>query len=65
MSAMKKVQLNLSLPERCRDMLRRLAAERMIEDPKNTMSAAKVGAEIICDFLRRLETDGTQMEKTT
>ena len=50
----KKVQLNLYLPEAHRDMLQRMAGERMVKDPKRSASASKVGAEIICEYLEKL-----------
>ena len=51
----KKVQLNLYIPEAHRDMLQRLAGERMLRDPKRSASASKVAAEIICEHLNNLE----------
>jgi hypothetical protein len=50
----KKVQLNLYLPEAHRDMLQRMAGERMLENPKRSSSASKIGAEILCDYLEEL-----------
>ena len=46
-----KIQLNICLPRYYRGMLRRIAAERMVEDPDNVESAASVGAEIIKEYL--------------
>ena len=54
MSSTKKVQLNLYVPEHYRDMLQRLAAERMLENPKRSASASKIGAEILCEYLEKL-----------
>ena len=45
------VQLNLSLPKHDRDMLRKIAGKRMMEDPSKVESAASVGAEIIRKYL--------------
>jgi hypothetical protein len=45
------VQLNLSLPRHDRDMLRKIAGKRMMEDPSKVESAASVGAEIIRKYL--------------
>lgn len=50
----KKVQLNLYIPEKYRNLLQRLAGERMLKDPKRSASAAKIAAEIICGHLNRL-----------
>jgi hypothetical protein len=54
MSITKKVQLNLYVPEHYRDMLQRLAAERMLNDPRSSATASKIGAEIICEYLEKL-----------
>ena len=47
----KKVQLNLYLPIQYRDILRKLAAERCLEDPNRVCTAAGLGKEIICKYL--------------
>lgn len=46
-----RVQLNICLPRYYRGKLRRIAAERMVEDPDKVESAASVGAEIIREYL--------------
>jgi hypothetical protein len=51
----KKVQLNLYIPEAYRDTLQRIAAERMLREPKRSATASKIGAEIICEFLERVK----------
>jgi hypothetical protein len=50
----KKVQLNLYVPEEYRDLLQRMAAERMMKNPKRSATASKIGAEIICEYLEKL-----------
>ncbi len=50
-----KIQLNICLPRYYRGMLRRIAAERMVEDPDKVESAASVGAEIIKGYLNDKE----------
>ena len=50
----KKAQLNVYIPEEFRDMLQRLAGQRMINDPKRSATASKIGAEIICKYLEKL-----------
>ena len=45
------VQLNLSLPKHDRDMLRKIAGKRMMDDPSKVESAASVGSEIIRKYL--------------
>jgi len=46
-----KVQVNICLPRFYRGKLRKIAAERMVEDPEKVESAASVGAEIIKDYI--------------
>ena len=58
-----KVQLNLYVPEQHRDMLQKMAAERMLKDPRRSVSASKVGAEIICEYLENLESNKTRRTK--
>jgi hypothetical protein len=45
------IQLNICLPRYYRGMLRKIAAERMVEDPDKVESAASVGSEIIRGYL--------------
>ena len=49
-----KIQMNLYFPERYRDMLQRLAGERMLKNPKKSVSASKIAAEIIQNYLKNL-----------
>jgi hypothetical protein len=50
----KKVQLNLYVLEKHRDMLQKIAAERMLKDPKRSVTGSKIGAEIIGEYLEKL-----------
>jgi len=54
MGTTKKVQLNLYVPEAYRDTLQKLAAKRMLNDPRRSVTASKIGAEIICEYLENL-----------
>jgi hypothetical protein len=59
----KKVQLNLYILEKHRDMLQRIAAQRMLKDPKRSVTGSKIGAEIIAEYLEKLwqaEKQGTE-----
>jgi len=56
-----KVQLNLYILESYRDMLQRMAAERMLRDPKRSSCASKIGAEIICEYLEKLKKENGGM----
>jgi len=50
-----KVQLNLYILESYRDKLQRIAAEKMLRDPKRSSSASKIGAEFLCAYLEELD----------
>jgi hypothetical protein len=58
-----KVQLNICLPRHYRGMLRKIAAERMVEDPDKVESAASVGAEIIKEYLNEQDANKNEKEK--
>ena len=66
MDTMKNVALMLSIPEKYRNLLRTMAAERNLSNPNQVTSAARIGSMIIVDYLRALEskdggnTDGKQ-----
>ena len=49
------VQLNISLSKHDRDMLRKIAGKRMMDNPGKVESAASVGAEIIRKYLEEQE----------
>jgi hypothetical protein len=60
----KKVQLNLYVPEQYRDMLQRMAAERMLKNPKRSVTASKIGAEVIGEYLEKLWEADKQITET-
>ena len=51
----KKVQLNVYIAEIYRDLLQKMAAERMMKDPRRSVTASKVGAEIIGEYLEKIQ----------
>ncbi len=51
----KKVQLNVYIAAVYRDMLQRMAAQKMLKDPRRSVTASKIGADIICEYLQELE----------
>jgi hypothetical protein len=51
----RKIQLNLYILESYRDRLQKLAAERMLKNPKRSSSASKIGAEFLCAYLEELD----------
>ena len=55
MDAMKNVAIMLSIPEKYRNLLRTMAAERNLSNPNQVTSAARIGSMIIVDYLRALE----------
>ena len=54
----KKVQLNLYILESYRNMLTKIAGERMLKNPSKSASASQIGAEIICEYLDDLKEKG-------
>jgi len=58
-----KIQLNICLPRHYRGKLRKIAAEKMVEDPDKVESAASVGAEIIREYLETRNKDEKKIEK--
>lgn len=55
MNQTKKVQLNIYIPEQCRDRLRIMAAEQIIRNPGKQITGAGLAAEIVCEYVRNLE----------
>jgi len=53
----KKVQLNILIPEDQRNLLRKMAATQMLNDPSKTCSASGIGSQIISEYLNRLEAE--------
>lgn len=70
MDSMKNVAFMLSIPEKYRNLLRKMAAERNLSNPNEVTSAARIGSMIIIDYLRALESkdggsnDGKQPHDT-
>jgi hypothetical protein len=56
----KKIQLNLTIPERYRNLLRRMAAERMMSDPKQIVSGTSIATEILLTALREVAGENTR-----
>jgi hypothetical protein len=53
MVSIKNVPMMLSIPKKYRDVLRKLAAERNLENPDKVTSAAQIGSKIICEYLEK------------
>jgi len=52
-----KVQLNLYVSKDVRTQLHLIAAQKMINDPQKSYSAAGVGAEFLTEYLSSLKED--------
>jgi hypothetical protein len=59
----KKVQLNLYVLEQHRDMLQRIAAQKMLKNPKKSVTASKIGADIIGEYLEKLWEEERKSQK--
>ena len=51
----RQVSLMISMPKKYRDRLRTMAAKHNLEDPSQVTSAAQIARDIICDFLKHLD----------
>lgn len=45
------VQINLSIPEQYRNLLRRMAAERVMSDPSQVVTGASIATELLLTAL--------------
>ena len=50
----KKIQLNQAIPERYRNLLRRMAAERVMENPGKIVTGASIATEILLKALNEI-----------
>ena len=53
----KKIQINLAIPARYRNLLRRMAAERMMENPEQIVSGTSIATEILLAALKDVTGD--------
>ena len=54
MNTEKKIQLNLAIPERYRNYLRRMAAERVMSDPSEVVTGASIATELLVTALKSI-----------
>jgi hypothetical protein len=54
MNTEKKIQLNLAIPERYRNYLRRMAAERVMSDPSQVVTGASIATEMLLAALKEV-----------
>lgn len=51
MNEEKYIQLNIVIPERYRNLLRRIAAERMMENPSRNITGTGIATELLLSVL--------------
>ena len=54
METMKNVQFNLWIPEYYRNLLRRMAAERVLNDPTQVTTGASIATELLLKALQEV-----------
>jgi len=54
MNTEKKIQLNLAIPEQYRNLLRRMAAERVMSDPREVVTGASIATELLVTALKEI-----------
>jgi hypothetical protein len=54
MNEEKKIQLNLAIPERYRNLLRRMAAEKVMENPGQIVSGTSIATEMLLAALNEI-----------
>ena len=57
MATDKLVPMMISLPKKYRDKLRTMAAEQNLKDPDQVTSAATIAKEIICKYLKQIDSE--------
>ena len=57
MNTEKKIQLNLAIPERYRNYLRRMAAERVMSDPSQVVTGASIATEMLLAALKEVSVE--------
>lgn len=56
MESRNNVQINLSIPEHYRNLLRRMAAERVMNDPSEVVTGASIATELLLRALKEIST---------
>jgi len=54
MESRTNVQINLSIPEQYRNLLRRMAAERVMSDPSQVVTGASIATELLLEALKEI-----------
>lgn len=56
MDSRNNVQINLSIPEHYRNLLRKMAAERVMNDPSKVATGASIATELLLKALEEVST---------
>ena len=62
MESSKNVQINLSIPEQYRNLLRRMAAERVMSDPSQVVTGASIATELLVTTLKEISREKKEGE---
>ena len=54
MESRNNVQINLSIPEQYRNLLRRMAAERVMSDPREVVTGSSIATEMLVTALKEI-----------
>jgi len=54
MDSRNNVQINLSIPEQYRNLLRRMAAERVMSDPSEVVTGSSIATELLVAALKEV-----------
>lgn len=54
MNTENKIQLNIAIPERYRNLLRRMAAERVMSDPSQVVTGSSIATELLLTALNEI-----------
>jgi hypothetical protein len=60
--AAKQVPLMLSVPKECRDRLRKMAAERNLQNPNKVVAASTIARDLLVEFLSEIESQAVYRE---
>ena len=60
--AAKQVPLMLTVPKECRDRLRKMAAERNLQNPNKVVAASTIARDLLVEFLSEIESQAVHRE---
>jgi hypothetical protein len=60
--AIKKVPLMLTVSRECRDRLRKMAAERNLQNPNKVVAASTIARELLVESLSEIESQAVYRE---